>query len=82
MRSKSVLTDLATLVIVLFRKWLQPSGFTQNVQRTQRIVGQDMILQSLGAVRSHNLDDKRWTDAAHDELGRIVGVRVSVYRYR
>src|SRR6476660_1939833 len=34
LRSKSVLTGSAALVNVLLRKWLQPSGFTQNVQRT------------------------------------------------
>src|SRR5258705_13675827 len=37
LRSKPALTGSADLVIVLIRKWLQPSGFTQNVQRTQRI---------------------------------------------
>ena len=48
----------AALVIVLIRKWLQPSGFTQNVQRTQRIVsGQDVILQSLGVITSHSPHD-------------------------
>ena len=37
-------TIIAALVIALIRKWLQPSGFTQNVQRTHRIVsGQDVI---------------------------------------
>src|SRR6476469_6574087 len=49
LRSKSVLTGSAALVIVLIRKWLQPSGFTQNVHCTHRIVsGQDVTLQSLG----------------------------------
>jgi hypothetical protein len=48
----------SALVIVLIRKWLQPSGFTQNVQRTRRIVdGQRLILQSLGVVTSHNPHD-------------------------
>jgi hypothetical protein len=28
-------TIIAALVIVLVRKWLQPSGFPQNIQRTQ-----------------------------------------------
>src|SRR5271166_5762469 len=45
LRSKSALRGSAALVIVLTRKWLQPSGFTQNVQRTQRIIGgQNVIL--------------------------------------
>jgi hypothetical protein len=40
---------------VLIRKWLQSSGFTQNVERTEGIVsGQDMILKSLGVITSHN----------------------------
>ena len=47
--------DSASLVVVLIRQWLQPSGFTQNVYRAQRIVnGQDVILQSFGAIRSHS----------------------------
>ena len=29
----------SALVVVLIGKWLQPSRFTHNVQRTQRIVG-------------------------------------------
>jgi hypothetical protein len=54
LRSKSVLTGSAAPVIALIGKWLQPSGFTQNVQRTQGIVsGQDMKLQSLGAITRH-----------------------------
>ena len=39
----------------LCSQWLQPSGFTQNVQRTQVIVsGQDVMLQSLGVITSHS----------------------------
>ncbi len=37
---------------------MQPSGFTQNVERTQRIVsGQYVILQSLGVITSHSAHD-------------------------
>ncbi len=58
LRSTSALTGSAALVIVLIRKWLQPSGFTQNVQRTQRIVsGKGVILQPLGAITSHSPHD-------------------------
>jgi hypothetical protein len=43
---------------VLLRKWLQPSGFTQNVQRTRGIVsGQDVILQALGVITRHSPHD-------------------------
>jgi hypothetical protein len=39
---------------VLIRNWLQPSGCPQNVQRTHKIVsGQDVTLQSLGAITRH-----------------------------
>src|ERR1700745_1811411 len=56
LRSKSVLTGSAAQVIVLIRKWLQPSGFTQNVHCTHRIVsGQVVILQALGIITIHNL---------------------------
>ena len=48
----------AALVIVLIRKWLQPSGFTQNVQRTHGIVNrQGMIFQSVGVITSHSPHD-------------------------
>jgi hypothetical protein len=39
----------ATLVVVLIRKWLQPSGFTQNVQRTRgnrRWAGRDCVIET------------------------------------
>ncbi len=65
MGSMSNLTGSAALVIVLIRKWLQPSGFTENVLRTQRIVsGQDVTLQSIGVIRSHALTIMLWTDVA------------------
>jgi len=42
----------------LCSQWLQPSGFTQNVQRTQGIVsGQDVMLQFLGVITSHSPHD-------------------------
>jgi len=48
----------AAVVIVLIRKGSQPSGFTQNVQRTQRIVsGQGVMLQSLGVIKIHSPHD-------------------------
>ena len=31
-------TIIAALFVVLIRKWLQPSGLTQDVERTQGIV--------------------------------------------
>ena len=74
----SNLTGSAALVIVLVRNWLQPSGFTQNVQRTQRIVkGQDVVLQSFGVIRSHrphnNALDRRGQRARmHREGGRLA----------
>ena len=49
----------------LCSQWLQPSGFTQNVQRTQGIVsGQDVMLQSLGVITSHSPDDNAVDDQA------------------
>ena len=69
---ESTLTGSAALVIVLIRKWSEPSGFTQNVQRTQRIVsGQDVILQSLGVIRSHSPHDNAvdHTDGHDPEAG-------------
>ena len=49
----------------LCSQWLQPSGFTQNVQRTQGIVsGQDVMLQSLGVITSHSPDDNPVDDQA------------------
>jgi hypothetical protein len=47
------------------RKWLQPSGFTQNVQRMQGIVrAQDVMLQALGIITIHNLTITLRTDEA------------------
>lgn len=61
----------AALVIVLIRKWLQPSGFTQNVQRTQRIVGGEcVILQSLGVITIHSSHDNDRTDEVSGQGGR------------
>jgi hypothetical protein len=63
-------TIIAALVIVLIRKWLQPSGFTQNVERTHRIVsGQDVILQALGMITIHNLTIMLRTDEASGVRG-------------
>ncbi len=60
----------AALVIVLIRKWWQPSGFTQNVERTQGIVsGQDVILQALGIITSDNLTIMLRTDEASGVRG-------------
>jgi hypothetical protein len=50
---------------MLIRKWLQSSGFTQNVERTHRIVsGQDVILQALGIITIHDLTIMLPTDEA------------------
>jgi hypothetical protein len=50
---------------VIIRKWLQSSGFTQNVERTHRIVsGQDVILQALGIITIHDLTIMLPTDEA------------------
>jgi hypothetical protein len=46
------------MVIVLIGNGLEPSGFTQNIQRTHGIVsGQDVILQSLDAITIHSPHD-------------------------
>ncbi len=56
----------SALVFALIRKWLQPSGFTQNIQRSQRIVGgQDVIFQSLGVIRSHSPHDNALDRRGH-----------------
>ena len=56
LRVQSALRGSAVLFFVLIGKWLQPSGFTQDVERTQGIVsGQDVILQALGIITIHNL---------------------------
>jgi hypothetical protein len=57
LRSKSALTGSPARLIGLIREWRQPSGFTQDVQPTQRIVRQDVILQSFGLIRSHSPHD-------------------------
>jgi hypothetical protein len=47
---------------------LQPSGFTQNVQRTQGIIsGQDVILQSLGVITSHSPHDDVLDESGGEE---------------
>jgi hypothetical protein len=77
-------TIIAALVIVLIGKWLQPSGFPQNVERTHRIVsGQDVILQALGMITIHNLTIMLRTDEVSGVRGRAAtsiiccaGVRV------
>ena len=66
-------TIIAALVIVLIRKRLQASGFTQNVERTQGIVsGQDVIMQALGIIRSHNPTIMLWTDEGSGVRGRAA----------
>jgi hypothetical protein len=50
------------VVIVLIRKWLQPSRFAQNIQRMQRVVSrQAVVLQALGVFTTHtpHLSPKR-----------------------
>jgi hypothetical protein len=72
LRVQSVLRGSAVLFFVLIGKWLQPSGFTQNVQRTQRIVsGQDMILQSLGVITSHSPHDNALDRPVGEEEPRL-----------
>lgn len=62
LRMRPSLRGLAALVIMLIRKWLQPSAFTQNVQRTQWIVSrQRVILHALGMITIHS---------PHDNAGR------------
>ena len=60
----------AVLFFVLIGNWLQPSGFTQDVERTQGIVsGQDAILQALGIITIHNLTIMLRTDEASGVRG-------------
>ena len=89
LRSKSALRGSAVLFFVLIGKWLQPSGFTQNVERTHRILsGQDVIFQSLGVITSHSPHDNALEACSPArtprELGRVLlptalcrGVRLS-----
>jgi hypothetical protein len=70
--------QIAALVIVILRKWLQPSGFTQNVERTHRIVsGQGMIFQAIGMITSRSphdnaLDRRGQRSTAGPAVGRAV----------
>ena len=62
----------AVLFFVLIGKWLQRSGFTQDVERTQGIVsGQHVILQALGIITIHNLTIMLRTDEASGVRGLL-----------